>query len=590
VPRSQKNHEKRLIRFKRVVSAYAIQWFVFVKRDTDLTVNGQTYPKTRDFVIGPLPSFSIVEYHDRAVFLFLNSQSVDYTPGNLEYQSTVDRIVGNFSKQQELKKKDAAASTSGETVDIKPTVRIEPEILADDTDPCEYFRWRLQEWKLLRQQSGVTLHESVPPASSHSNAAWLWDNQIYRAIASVTTAIEVENNLGFAMIDEEGYRKSRQYSVDPRELVTTGHNGDLFLPYNTDTTSGMHWILVHVKYVDYLPEIHVYDTLNMVKGTEGLIKKTIVNTGLYDDHTGLTSDLDNVPLTHHAVARQPSGWECGYFTILNAWCVALGMKPGVKPHRAASAARVADLIDLINLATSGFMDSATIQAFMRCVGFVDPDHDIIAPNRHFTRSVPFLTRTAVNSYILERRELDKNPESAIRRLDPGTIHLLLDSANPGAFGDLEKLRPDIVLQHFDTWLKERKLVDPTTPPSPTSPATIRLTFGIAQSLGPAEWAIPSKIPDDTRVLRQIWEIYHALLKEMGYLGQARQERANDLSKGAFSTQEVPIDAHYPYLNPKIVTLARLGMLPTTHTLQPAERETLKSAAKPKLRLTAKKSD
>jgi hypothetical protein len=564
-----------------------MQWFAFVQKDTKLTVNGQKYPRTHDLVIGPLPSFSIVEYHDRAVFIFLNSQSVDYMPGDLDYQPTISRIVGSFSKEQS---KEAAALPTGETVDTKPTVRIESEIQPDDSDSCEYFNWRLQEWKLLQQRSNVQLLDPIPQTINTLSADWLWDSNIYRAIASVTTAIELEHDVDFAMIDEEGYRKSREFVVSDKALVTTGRNGELFLPYNTDVKSGTHWLLLHVKYVNETPEINVYDTLNVARGpyTENRIKRTIVNTKLYDDPFIVANDLDSIRLIHHDVPRQPGGWECGYLTILHAWCIALGMTPSTTSHRAASPARLTDLIDMINLSIAGLMDSATIQAFMRCVGFVDPGHNTIAPDRHFTRTVPFLTKTAVNRYIIQRREIEQNPHSAVRRLYLGTIRFLLDAAKPGALGDIDQLSTDVVLQHFQRWLKERNLVDPRTPSSPTSPATIRLTFGIAQSLGPTEWAIPANIPDDARVLRQIWDIYHATLKQKGYLGQARQERAKDLANGVFSTQEVATGASYPYGDPKIVTLERLDMLPTQHVLALEEREELMNTSRPKVKLVFNK--
>jgi hypothetical protein len=561
-----------------------------VQKDTQLVVNGQKYPKTHDLVIGPLPSFSIVEYLDRAVFLCLNSQSVDYMPGDLDYQPTISRIVGSFSKGISSGK-EAAALPSADTFDTRPTVRMEPEIQPDDSDSCEYFNWRLQEWKVLQERSGVKLSDPIPAELSRVRGEWLFDSHIYRAIASVTTAIGVEQDIDFAMIDEEGYRKAREVIVrvdEDNPLITTGRNGELFLPYNTTVVGGVHWVLLHVKYPNEVPEIHVYDTLNMVRGTEPRMKRTVINTALYDDPFSVANDLENINLTHHKVPRQPEGWECGYFTILNAWCLALGMEPNQKSHTAASPARLADLIDMINLATTGFMDSATVQAFMRCVGFVDPDHDTIVPDRHFTRTVPFLTRTSVNRYIVQRREIEENPDSAVRRLDLSTIRFLLDSTNPSAFGDLNKLSTEVILQHFQQWLKERNLVDPTMPPSPTSPATIRLTFGIAQSLGRTAWSIPSNIPDDARVLRQIWDIYHAALKQTGYLGQARQERAKDLANGAFSTQEIANGASYPYGDPKIVTLERLDMLPTKHVLTPEEREGLRNASKPKLKTTFSK--
>lgn len=593
VTRTQgEDEETGLIRFKRVFSEYAVQWFAFVQKETQLVVNGQKYPSTRDFVIGPFPSFSILEYHDRVVFLFLSPEGLDYIPGKLDTQQTIDRIVGKFKKEQDSKSKDkeAAASTEGGTIDSSITVRIEPEIQPEDSDSYAYFRLRMAEWTLLQQRSGVTLREPIRKSDADRRGAWLVDSSVWRAIASVTTAIGVEHDVDFAMIDEEGYRRAREFGGNYRDLVTTGRNGDLFLPYNTTEGDGSHWLLVHVKYVNDAPEIHTYDSLNIdpakhvwdplkSHGYSGdqirSIRRTVVQTGLYDDPMFMTDDLDNIPITHHPVNKQPDGWECGYFTVLYAWAIALGMSPGQTEHTAASRDRVDELIEMINLATAGFMDSATIQAFMRCVGFLDPAHNIIAADRHFTRTVPFLTKTSVNRYILQRREIDKNPVSATRRIDLNTMRILLDSANPGAL-ELDRMSPDDILLLFDKWLKERNLVDPTTPPSPTSPQTIRLTFGLAHSMGPAEWAVVSNIPDDNRILRQIWGIYHQVLKKKGYLGQARADRAKDLAGEESSSQEAVTDPNYPYGNPRLIALNRLGMLPTTHTLTPNDKAILEA--------------
>lgn len=586
------DEEPGLLRFKRVFSEYAVQWFGFVRQGSELVVNGQKYPSTRDFVIGPFPSFSILEYHDRVVFLYLNPEGINYLPGKLDNQQTIDRIVGKFKKEQDSRGKDKETDSppEGETTDSSITVRIEPEIQPEDAGSCAYFRWRMEEWRLLHKRSGVRLREPIPESSRIKSGEWLLDSSVWRAIASVTTAIGVEHNIDFAMIDEEAYRRARVVGGNYRDLVITGRNGDLFLPYNTDEKQGTHWLLVHVKYVNDAPEIHTYDSMNIdpeqhawdplishgyTQGQIKSIKRTVVQTGLYDDPMFMTDDLDNIPIMHHPVKRQPHGWECGYYTVLYAWAIALGMKPGQKGHTAGSAARVDELIEMINLATAGFMDSATIQAFMRCTGFLDPAHSTIAADRHFTRTVPFLAKTSVNRYIIQRREIDRNPVSATRRIDLNTMRILLDSANPGAL-EVDRMSPDTVLLHFDKWLKERNLVDPTTPPSPTSPETIRLTFCIAQSMGPAEWAVASNIPDDTRILRQIWDIYHQTLKKKGYLGQARVERAKNTANGEFSSQEVATDAHYPYGDPKLVVLDRLGMLPSTDTLTPNERAILEA--------------
>ncbi|KAH0013369.1 hypothetical protein KCU80_g19776, partial [Aureobasidium melanogenum] len=125
---SQENDEKRIIRFRMVFSAYAIRWFAFVQRDTHLTFNGQSYPKTHDIVIGPLPPFSVVNYHDRAVFLYLNRESVDYRPGKLDSQPSISRILANLKDDKDSGSKEGttvatAALTSEGTVDIKTSAK-----------------------------------------------------------------------------------------------------------------------------------------------------------------------------------------------------------------------------------------------------------------------------------------------------------------------------------------------------------------------------------------------------------------------------------------------------------------------------------
>ncbi|KAH0372115.1 hypothetical protein KCU65_g1241, partial [Aureobasidium melanogenum] len=585
---SQENGERRTIRLRKVFSAFASRWFAFVQRDTHLTVNGQSYPKTHDIIIGPLPPFSVVEYHDRVVFLYLNRESVDYRPGKLDFQPSISRILASFKDDKTSGSEGetpvaAAASSRGEIVDTKTSAKTEPEIQPEDSDSREYFRWRMREWKLLKDRSNVALIDPAKPPNDYGNAEWLVDSVVYRAIASVTTAIGLENDVDFAMIDEWGYRLIKR-PEGPRDepLATAGRNKDLFLPYNTNDTRGAHWLLVHAKYINNKPEVHVYDTLSMARGREETIKRAVLNTRLFDVSEDVDNALRKIDLTHHTIAQQPSDWECGYLTILNAWCLALGMKPGAQKHDATSFNRILELIDMVNLSMAGFMDSATIQAYMRCVGFVDADHNTIASDRHFTRSVPFLTKESLNTYILMRQELEKNPHSAIRRLDLATIRFLLRPQLDG-FEDLDTMKPEVIFQHFDRWLKDRDLVswDPKSPLSPTSPATMRLTFGIAESTRNEGAPLPS-IPDDTKLLRKIWNIYHRMLKEQGYLGLARQERAKDIAEGSFSTQETNNDARYPYDDPKVIALDRLGMLPTKHVLTPDENEDIRGPSRPAL--------
>lgn len=595
--RSQRDGGTRVIRFRKVFTAYAIRWFAFVQRGAHLTVNGQSYPNTHDIVIGPLAPFSVLEYNDRAVFLYLNRESVEYKPGGPGLQPAISRVLASLKNDHDSGSKEGttvakAALTTGAPIATQTSAKIEPEIQPDGSDPCEYYRSRMEEWRLLQSRSGTVLIDPATQAGFYYTGEWLVDSVVFRAIASVTTAIGLENDMDFAMIDEWGYGLARRYprpkGMESLPLTATGRNKDLFLPYNT-SEKGHHWLLVHAKCVNDRPEIHIYDSLNMMIGSDEPIKRIVVNTTLYDVDKDIDDNLHKINLTHHNVATQPGSWQCGYLTILNAWCVALGMEPGAKRHDATSTNRIRDLIGMINLSMAGFMDSATIQAFMRCVGFVDADHNTVASDRHFTRSVPFLTKESLNKYILMRRELEKHPESAIRRLDLATIRLLLDP-ELGDFEDLDNMNPETLLEHFDRWLKDRNLVEggPTSPLSPISPDTIRLTFGIARSANTGDAPLPV-IPDDTRLLRKIWNIYHKMLKRQGHLGLARQERAKDIANGHYSTQEISDHAEYPYDDPRVVALDRLGMLPTKHTLTAVEQQAIGGNSRPVIKLKLKHS-
>ncbi|KAK5114032.1 hypothetical protein LTR85_010338 [Meristemomyces frigidus] len=113
---------------------------------------------------------------------------------------------------------------------------------------------------------------------------------------------------------------------------------------------------------------------------------------------GTVSNEDVIPepcVPDANAPRQNLPWDCGIHTILNGWVAALGLqypaRGPTRPNRIASNS-YADFntraIEIIQLAVLGHMDSATIEAFLKCFGFIAPD-SVVPPDRVFNTTMPF---------------------------------------------------------------------------------------------------------------------------------------------------------------------------------------------------------
>ncbi|KAH9874345.1 hypothetical protein IAQ61_003534 [Plenodomus lingam] len=70
--------------------------------------------------------------------------------------------------------------------------------------------------------------------------------------------------------------------------------------------------------------------------------------------------------TYIPVSQQPTQSECGYYVIINAWILALGLQPDSSVRVDWSDEFFEDLINLIHLTRIGKADWALIYAFLRC--------------------------------------------------------------------------------------------------------------------------------------------------------------------------------------------------------------------------------
>lgn len=119
-------------------------------------------------------------------------------------------------------------------------------------------------------------------------------------------------------------------------------------------------------------------------------------------------------------AQQPGSSECGYYVILNAWALALGLElnPDVRLQWTHQFHR--ELLDVMHLARLARVDSRLIFAFLRCHNIVRDG--VIPHNRRFsrthqTRGEAVLDRELENRCALEKThwtEQNYGPEALAR--------------------------------------------------------------------------------------------------------------------------------------------------------------------------------
>jgi hypothetical protein len=112
-------------------------------------------------------------------------------------------------------------------------------------------------------------------------------------------------------------------------------------------------------------------------------------------------DWDAVPKPATAqwipCAQQPTESECGYYSMLFSWALALGLE--LNPHAAPvwDEHMFQEFLDVSHLARLGLVDWTLIQYFLRCHGFVLDGS--VPQDRRFQRSVPLETVNALVTHL-----------------------------------------------------------------------------------------------------------------------------------------------------------------------------------------------
>jgi hypothetical protein len=264
--------------------------------------------------------------------------------------------------------------------------------LPADFDPCEEFRRRRDEQlntakkradlEDFRQRSNVT----------QGYGDWLRDEELLLAISAVTLAITRDQDVdhGFGFVDGPSIQWCRIEGEDVFVQPTIRPGRPMLLPIQYRS----HFILLIIRMGDDgRPETFVMDS----KAYHYSARRRreihdwayrIMRDSQWWRHIFEERNVESYRPSYTTwlpTPQQPTGDECGYYVILNAWSLALGLQPDPNANLDWSDQFFCDLLDVIHLARIGRADWLMIYSFLRCRGFVLDGH--VPIDRRFETTV-----------------------------------------------------------------------------------------------------------------------------------------------------------------------------------------------------------
>ncbi|KAI6828689.1 hypothetical protein KC340_g9047 [Hortaea werneckii] len=292
--------------------------------------------------------------------------------------------------------------------------------------PCEVLAERLAAWREVAR--GEAQADFTPLQEVHE----LFQETAFLAIASVTEAIAAAGGPGFALIDPVlgGIPGSAQRVLRPRHTVLfPAHRGHGY------GGGGGHLYLYIIRGVE--PEgaqsenatrfqVEAHDSFGPTRNAT-LQARLFEAVQLRLENGGWTGhgfgDPENDALfanrivAGEGVANQRAGWNCGFHTVLNAWAHALNLQTVAADVRLGGQFNALS-VEMVNLSMQGFMDSATIEAFFLCHGYVAADQRVPL-NRRFDRTRPFRRLEELQQFLAERRLEEDLQRRRVRGLENG---------------------------------------------------------------------------------------------------------------------------------------------------------------------------
>ncbi|KAI7278207.1 hypothetical protein KC343_g476 [Hortaea werneckii] len=276
--------------------------------------------------------------------------------------------------------------------------------------PCEVLAERLAAWREVARAEAQANFDALQEGHE------MFQETAFLAIASVTEAIAAAGGPAFALVDPylTGIPGSAQRVLRPRHTVLyPAHRG------GAHRSGGGHLSLYIIRGVD--PEgahsghatrfqVEAHDSFGPTRnaalrvGAFATIQQTLQFggwTGLEVGDPANDALFPNQIIAGEGVADQRAGWNCGYHTVLNAWAHALNLQTVAAGVRLGGRFNAVS-VEMVNLAMQGFMDSATIEAFFLCYGYVAADQRVPL-NRRFDQTRPFRRLEELQRFLAEQR-------------------------------------------------------------------------------------------------------------------------------------------------------------------------------------------
>ncbi|EAT78575.2 hypothetical protein SNOG_13950 [Parastagonospora nodorum SN15] len=276
---------------------------------------------------------------------------------------------------------NSTAERNGETGD-KPAVLLSDREkrnmelgLEPDFDPCSYFHEQRNKILAGSKDDIEDFRQREVNTCTRKFRAWLDDTETSLAIAAVTMRLTRSQGA------TQGFSYASAHEVascfeGEAELIAAFRPG---CPMILSLHIERHFVLLIIRLdAQGRPEFSVMDSKPYYLGRKNranihdMMFRLIRDTKWWNLWSKF-EDLGSNRPQHTSwlpSATQPSDNECGYYVILNAWSIALGLETNPDVCLDWSDTFFRDLQDVIHLARIGRASSKFIYAFLRCYGYV----------------------------------------------------------------------------------------------------------------------------------------------------------------------------------------------------------------------------
>ncbi|RMZ72421.1 Alpha-glucuronidase [Pyrenophora seminiperda CCB06] len=292
------------------------------------------------------------------------------------------------------------------------------QLLDEEFKPCEHLQLTLEQ--LLASE---TIREPLEKFRKGNNSEkvttrigkWLQDSEATVCVHTVLMAINEMQSKGegFAMVPN--WKVQEPYIPDG-ECIRPGR--PFIVPFVMDS----HAILFVMQIEeDGQPAIYILDSLpHKATRQDRTIRfnhawSVICGTKWLPENFDQENPNKYKPkyATYAQSAVQPGSDECAYFSVLNAWGLALGLQLNPAAKLKWTDKFFQQLQDILHLARHGHADWRLIYAFLLCNDFVQ--EGVVPENRRFANTYEILSETRFSGMLYDLQKLEavdrlENPE------------------------------------------------------------------------------------------------------------------------------------------------------------------------------------